>query len=374
MFYSDTLLQKTGPLARVWLAANLERKLTKQNVLQSNIDNNVRDIIGTGQAPLALRLSGQLLLGVVRIYNRKAKYLVDDCSEALGKLKLAFRPGNVDLPANQLLAANPNALTLPDTITEQDLFAQFADPADLLGDVAGFGGNFLDMEASQLLPETQITPSARRDKPMAGLEEEDLFGFDNELSIELGRRAVTPLADAPSMLQDDLFDFGDTTINQEGAAQLDVPMLDADDTVIPMDDAARLASPAQAGAPEQDTSYNNNIVDETDEVEVQAAQRVKRRKVLRQDVETELRNSQIKQQQQDRSAVTRAPTFLPQDPFLLQLIEAQRSGVFVSSILGEGQMLGMAPELRGVLSIEIIRKAGEKKRKRDSGIADMESE
>lgn len=88
MFYSESLLAKTGPLARVWLAANLERKLTKQNVLQSNLDNNVKDIMGSGQAPLALRLSGQLLLGVVRIYSKKAKYLLEDCSEALGKIKL----------------------------------------------------------------------------------------------------------------------------------------------------------------------------------------------------------------------------------------------------------------------------------------------
>jgi hypothetical protein len=38
--------------------------------------------------PLALRISGQLLLGVCRIYSRKAKYLLDDCNEALVKIKL----------------------------------------------------------------------------------------------------------------------------------------------------------------------------------------------------------------------------------------------------------------------------------------------
>ena len=88
MFYSESLLSKTGPLARVWLASNLDRKLTKQNVLTSNLENNVKDIIGHGQAPMALRLSGQLLLGVVKIYNRKARYLMDDCSDALFKIKM----------------------------------------------------------------------------------------------------------------------------------------------------------------------------------------------------------------------------------------------------------------------------------------------
>lgn len=88
MFYSETLLAKTGPLARVWLAANIERKLTKQNILQSNIESSVHTIIDTNGAPIALRLSGQLLLGVVRIYSRKARYLLDDCNEALMKIKL----------------------------------------------------------------------------------------------------------------------------------------------------------------------------------------------------------------------------------------------------------------------------------------------
>ena len=37
---------------------------------------------------MALCLSGQLLLGVVRIYSRKAKYLLDDCNEALLKIKM----------------------------------------------------------------------------------------------------------------------------------------------------------------------------------------------------------------------------------------------------------------------------------------------
>lgn len=88
MFYSESLLAKTGPLARVWLASNFERKLTKQNVINSKLEDNVRDIVGQGQAPMALRLSGQLLLGVVRIYSRKARYLLDDCTDALGKIKM----------------------------------------------------------------------------------------------------------------------------------------------------------------------------------------------------------------------------------------------------------------------------------------------
>ena len=59
------------------------------------------DSIVNPTAPLALRVTGHLLLGVVRIYSRKVKYLMNDCSEALVKIKLAYRPGIVDLPEDQ---------------------------------------------------------------------------------------------------------------------------------------------------------------------------------------------------------------------------------------------------------------------------------
>lgn len=42
---------------------------------------------------IGLRTSGHLLLGVVRIYSKKAKYLLADCNDAVVKIKIAFRPG-----------------------------------------------------------------------------------------------------------------------------------------------------------------------------------------------------------------------------------------------------------------------------------------
>jgi cohesin complex subunit SCC1 len=85
----------------------MERKLSKTQTLQTDIEqsvglcfhlffilepaNNVVSldaIMGQEIEVMALRLSGQLLLGVVRIYSRKAKYLLDDCNEALLKIKM----------------------------------------------------------------------------------------------------------------------------------------------------------------------------------------------------------------------------------------------------------------------------------------------
>jgi len=42
--------------------------------------------------------------------------------------------------------------------------------------------------------------------------------------------------------------------------------------------------------------------------------------------------------------------------------------------MGDGRGKGWAPELRGILSLEVVRKSGELKRKRDSGVADMGEE
>ncbi|OLY80683.1 Cohesin subunit rad21 [Smittium mucronatum] len=76
-------------------------------------------MIGSDQPPLALRISGQLLLGVSRIYSKKAKYLMEDCSEALLKIKMAFRSGVVDIL--EATVAQRNNITLPDVTSEFEL-------------------------------------------------------------------------------------------------------------------------------------------------------------------------------------------------------------------------------------------------------------
>lgn len=112
MFYSDTVLSKQGPLARIWLAAHWDKKLTKAVVFETNLESACESVVNPS-VKLALRTSGHLLLGVVRIYNRKAKYLLADCNEAFMKIKMAFRSGLViDMPKDQETAKNQ--LFMPD--------------------------------------------------------------------------------------------------------------------------------------------------------------------------------------------------------------------------------------------------------------------
>ncbi|OWK56594.1 Double-strand-break repair protein rad21-like protein 1 [Lonchura striata] len=123
MFYVHLLINKRGPLAKIWLAAHWEKKLTKAHIFECNLEATIQQIVSP-KFSIALRTSGHLLLGVVRIYNRKAKYLLGDCSEALTKMKTAFRPGLLDLPEENFEAAY-QSITLPEEF--HDFEAQLPD-------------------------------------------------------------------------------------------------------------------------------------------------------------------------------------------------------------------------------------------------------
>jgi len=92
MFYSSTIFVTKGKLAPIWLAANWEKKLTKKEVHELSVRDAVRWIITPSQ-PLALRLSGKLLMGVVRLWQRKMAYLHEDCNDALRRIKKTL-PGD----------------------------------------------------------------------------------------------------------------------------------------------------------------------------------------------------------------------------------------------------------------------------------------
>lgn len=118
MFYAHFVLSKKGPLAKIWLAAHWDKKLTKAHVFETNIESSVEGILQP-KVKMALRTSGHLLLGIVRIYSRKAKYLLADCNEAFIKIKMAFRPGIVDLPEGNREAA-VSTITLPEVFHDFD--------------------------------------------------------------------------------------------------------------------------------------------------------------------------------------------------------------------------------------------------------------
>uniref|UniRef100_A0A3P8U5H3 Rad21/Rec8-like protein N-terminal domain-containing protein n=1 Tax=Amphiprion percula TaxID=161767 RepID=A0A3P8U5H3_AMPPE len=104
MFYTQLFTSKRGPLAKIWLAAHWEKKLTKAHVFECNLET--------------LCLTCDCVKWSL-IYSRKAKYLLADCNDALVKIKVAFRPGQTDLPVDGL-EATTKAITLIEDFTAFD--------------------------------------------------------------------------------------------------------------------------------------------------------------------------------------------------------------------------------------------------------------
>eukprot|EP00166_Cyanidium_caldarium_P005900 ctg_754.g443 len=90
MFYAPPVLTKKGPLAKVWLAATFHVKLTKTQVFSTDVTESCRKIAAP-DFPMALRLTSSLLLGVSRIHNRQAHYVLCEASDAVAKIRWAFR-------------------------------------------------------------------------------------------------------------------------------------------------------------------------------------------------------------------------------------------------------------------------------------------
>ncbi|RFU31338.1 hypothetical protein B7463_g5017, partial [Scytalidium lignicola] len=438
MFYSETLLQKTGPLARVWLSANIERKLSKTHILQSNVKDSVEAIITPNQAPMALRLSGQLLLGVVRIYSRKARYLLDDCNEALMKIKMAFRlSGNNDIPAG-LHMPSRDALMLPDVLTEGDnlempplpdasfLLSQMDDDNSHLSRKKRAGSRDINLQddftGSQFLQNSienrNIVEEELALEPMDDIDLGLDFGLDIddstskvERSVEIGRKGP-----AARNVEDDL--FSELDMRGQGKDNLDISHIPEESFNLGFDaDEIRMGDDegdiemfnigdqpdisALPGAPirgrisesplsdideaivqeiteEHQRNLDSTLYEPDEETEQsihqKAPQRARRQKILEPDADTVISNNKIREQQQNRDKILQPQSFLPRDPELLALMEMQKNGGFVSMVMGEGRGMTWAPELRGMLSIDAVRRTNDLKRKRDSGIADMESD
>lgn len=331
----------------------------------------------------------------------------------------AFRPGKqLDLPAN----ANGHdaaALTLPDVLADVDLLIAMPDASLLLTqpsdmDLGGFGNDTADWTSSLQPLDIEQGRNAKQDQPQL-LDAEGMeidFGediVDEGPSMEVGRDAPAARPVADDIIGDGskLFDADDlpsgiaesepartrpTTavpsayddINNFLGVDGDTAMGGGDDFGFRINDDEppmelapsdkRLQRDSQSPLSSARSSVVRDLestVFEPDEVSVHHAHKAKKRKVIQPDADTVLHSSEIKAQQEDRSKILKPASFLPRDPMLLTLMNMQRNGGFVSNIMGDGRVKGWAPELRGILSLEVVRRSGELKRKRDSGVADV---
>lgn len=219
------------------------------------------------------------------------------------------------------------------------------------------------------------------DAPQVNLEdvvgdsELDVFGKDDDR----GRSASILDQDAGLRILDD-----DGDIDMAGA---DITFGIGEDTDMPLApsgpiDRARISEsplsdidPAQQLELEQEHTRNMSVFDDSEQVvERRPKQRQKKLKLLKADEDTQFSSAQIKANAENHPNILKKPDFLPRDPMLYALMEMQRTGGFVSNIIGDERSAGWAPELRGMLSLDAVLSTNENKRKRDSGIADMDLE
>lgn len=328
---------------------------------------------------------------------------------------------NNDLTTAAVVA--PGGITLPDVLTESDLFMNLDSslllPQPLNLEPEGKRPGAMDF-GSQLLPDSSFRRSVSQEP--ARLEDHTLVDLDlgeedtslgNEFSMEMGRDAPAPRPFEEDMISDagkfnddvdlpldlgeddaplekmDLGDDGpqDITLNlNDDTMDLgedrheDADVENQEERRFERESLSPLSEVSEDELRRQEAEFNQDETEiyqdgqEEDDLTVQQNQRTKRRKVMDLDSVTDFQNSQIKEQQSNRSGILKPTSFLPRDPVLLTLMNMQKNGDFVSNVLGDGRGRGWAPELRGLLSLDAVKKSGELKRKRDSGIADVDVE
>jgi hypothetical protein len=137
-------------------------------------------------------------LGVVRIYSRKTKYLLEDASETLIKIRTAFQPTKVDMPAEQL-RASAASITVAEVMSERDLMvpsspmraldrnAFMSRPQDITLKETFYAPLTMYSSLSQLMMDDEMDPLAM-DMGNNALRF-DLEGESSMFSVEVGRDA-----------------------------------------------------------------------------------------------------------------------------------------------------------------------------------------
>ncbi|ESW17186.1 hypothetical protein PHAVU_007G217900 [Phaseolus vulgaris] len=115
MFYSHQLLARKAPLGQIWMAATMHAKINRRKLDKLNIIKICEEILNPS-VPMALRLSGILMGGVVIVYERKVKLLYDDVTRLLVEINEAWKvktaPDPTLLPKAKS-KAKKEAVTLP---------------------------------------------------------------------------------------------------------------------------------------------------------------------------------------------------------------------------------------------------------------------
>lgn len=287
-----------------------------------------------GLPPMALRLSGYLLLGASRIYWRKARYLLEDCDETLDRLKLNFKAdGQVDMPqdlsraaissitlaTNYTTAANNMMLPEPDLDLDEILNMVSTQQPQ----IGGKPGNGKENNNSINLKEKfNMNKNFGFDKSDQNDSILQAFPMNEDFEIETGRR-LTDLS-ALGMSRDSNPFISRDSISTSAFGLEDPSGIEVGrrESVASAYSPMRLSTPGKAVAEEHmDFDINDNFAWDTNEEQAVASplaaapfntpprpvatKAIRKRKVVLDEV-TELSNTQIQKQVKDTSDIVLA--------------------------------------------------------------------
>ncbi|KAF9478528.1 hypothetical protein BDN70DRAFT_933321 [Pholiota conissans] len=170
MFFTPELLAKRDSgFGLLWLAATLGsrsafKKLPKRSVLTADI-TQLCDQIAEPAEPLALRLSSNLMFGVVRVYKVKQDIFLNDVTNCVTSLKKVVQDLHISGQDNQLQMPNPVVRPSAVTLVANPMSAYMLDFDALVGD----WDKYLNIEFG------------------AALEDEPTFGDMNDDTLDPSR-------------------------------------------------------------------------------------------------------------------------------------------------------------------------------------------
>ncbi|KAI1391946.1 Rec8 like protein-domain-containing protein [Hypoxylon trugodes] len=211
MFYSHEILTNHQyGVSTIWLIATVgtgtsARRVSKKAIQAVDVEKACGKIIEPG-APVALRLQGQLLYGVSRVYNEQCRYMLSDLQKVQMHMHMLFKRLNgnqLDPDAGKTRPENLLIMNDPDFVPDMQL-PQFDLDAILAGS-----------QATQLTNKTssQMSPL---DRSFLSVSDSPAQGFD--LRFELGRSESPSQHNSP---------FGVSSSHKPGSAQH--LLLDQDD-------------------------------------------------------------------------------------------------------------------------------------------------
>ncbi|RGP68353.1 meiotic cohesin rec8 [Fusarium sporotrichioides] len=168
MFYSHEILNNTQyGVATIWLVATVgnssQKRLTRKAIQGVDVPKACETIIDPG-APLALRLQGNLLYGVSRVYSQQCHYVLSDAEKTQSNMMTFFRAMNTNETDPNAGKSKRHQITLQDdpsfdplsTVPKLDLLASVDDLVFLSTQLS------TQNNVSQMTPLTQGTSSSGR--------------------------------------------------------------------------------------------------------------------------------------------------------------------------------------------------------------------